>query len=168
MPAESEMATAFRSADESAEDDAQAIRDLLESEGIQAVLLDDSAPGVPEGVWEVQVPAADASRAEKLIAEAALPEQDMTDLDVSPQLATETVFRASAGTTAELEAMAVKSVLESNGVAALMVGDSVLPNLAFEVRVAAEHAQRARELIAEAEAAGPQAADEAEQSGEMP
>lgn len=168
MPADTEMVTVFRSADDSAEDDAKAIREMLGAEGISAVLLDDGAPGVPEGVWEVRVPQTHSARAEELISEATLPDDDLIAVDPSPELATETVFRAPGGTTAELEAMSVKSVLDSHGIAALMVGDSVLPNLAFEVRVAKEYADRARELIAEAQAAGPAAADEAERASEMP
>jgi hypothetical protein len=53
-------------------------------------------------------------------------------------------------------------VLESQGNATVVVGDSVLPNFPFEVRVSREHAERAKELILEAQAAGPAAADEAE------
>ena len=65
----------YRSMDADANEDAECIVELLTDAGIQAVLLDDSAPGVPEGVFEVRVPAADAARAEELIAENPLPEE---------------------------------------------------------------------------------------------
>jgi hypothetical protein len=47
-----------------------------------------------------------------------------------------------------------------------MIGDSVLPNLSFEVRVPRENVAQARELIAEALAAGPLAAEEGEAASE--
>jgi hypothetical protein len=53
-----------------------------------------------------------------------------------------------------------------NGIAALIVGNTVLPNFPFEVRVAREYADRARLLIADAQASGPAAAEEAEKQTE--
>jgi hypothetical protein len=50
-----------------------------------------------------------------------------------------------------MEANGMKNFLESNGIAAVLVGDSVLPNLAFEVRVAHDQAARARQLLADVE-----------------
>jgi len=64
-----------------------------------------------------------------------------------------------------MEATSMKNFLDSNGIAAVLVGDSVLPNLAFEVRVAREEAQQARRLLADAEQIGP-AAEEAELESE--
>jgi hypothetical protein len=55
-----------------------------------------------------------------------------------------------------------KNVLEANGITAVMGGNSVLPYLPFEVKVAREQVDRARDLIAEAQIAGPASADEAE------
>ncbi len=43
-----------------------------------------------------------------------------------------------------MEAMGIKNLLESNGIAAVLVGDSVLPNFPFEVRVARDQVERAR------------------------
>ena len=65
-----------------------------------------------------------------------------------------------------MEATGIKNVLESNGIASVLVGDSVLPNLAFDVRVARDQVERARQLIAEAETVGRAAADEAELESE--
>jgi Putative prokaryotic signal transducing protein len=168
MAAEAEMVTVFRSADDDAEEDAKAVRELLTAQGIDAVLLDDSAPGVPAGAWEVQVPAAGSARAEHLIGEARLPDQDLTEVDNSSALDVETIFHAHGGSHAELEAMSVKGMLEAAGIAAILVGDSVLPNLSFEVQVAREHAEQARQVIAEAQRIGSQAADEEELAGEAP
>jgi len=147
--------------DASAKEDCEEILDLLEDAGIEAVLLDDSAPDVPEGVFEVQVPAAKAADAEKLLAENPLPDE-VAKVDPSSALDLETVASAQS----EMEATSMKNFLDSNGIAAVLVGDSVLPNLAFEVRVAREEAQQARRLLADAEQIGPAAAEEAELQSE--
>lgn len=158
--------TVFRSADEDAEDDARAIADALTEQNLTSRLLDDTEPGVPEGVWEVQVPAEQSARAEQVIAATDLPEDEFTEVSDSHGLDSETVFMASGGPTSEMEATAVQSVLEDGGIATVLVGNSVLPNLPFEVQVAKDQAANARRLIAEAEAAGPAAAEEAERATE--
>jgi hypothetical protein len=168
MPAEADMVNVFRSADDDAEEDARAIRELLVSQGIEAVLLDDSAPGVPSGAWEVQVPRADVPRSEELISEARLPDAELTEVDNSSALDAVTVFRARSGTTAEMEAMSVRSMLQSAGINAFLVGDSVLPNLSFEVQVAKDQAEQARELIEVAQTMGAQSAEDEERSTETP
>jgi hypothetical protein len=156
--------TVFRSADATAREDAEAIQEMLVDEGVQAVVLDDHAPGVPSGAWEVRVAAGDSVRAEALIASHPI-EDEVTDGDDSSELDLVTVFR-SAGNTGEMEAQQVKSLLESNGLEAVLVADARLPNLPDEVRVAREHLTQAKRLIADALAAGPSAADEAEAAGE--
>jgi hypothetical protein len=166
MADQSELVTVFRSAYESAEEDAKAIGEVLSVQGIVPAILDDSAAGVPEGAWEVRVAAGQVARAEQLISEMKLPEDDLVEVDDSAAFDAETVFRASGGTTQELEAAAVRSVIESAGIATVTVGDPVLPNLSFEIRVAKEHAAQARQLIAEAQAAGPAAAEAAERATE--
>jgi len=165
---DAELITVFRSADESAEEDAKAIRDLLANEGIHAVLLDDDAPGVPEMAWEVRVAPEASARAEELIGEAKLVDDERIEADPSPELDTETVFSAPGGPTAELETIGVKSVLDAAGIGSFIVGDSVLPNLAFEVRVSREDAPKARQVIAEAQEAGPAAAEEEARKTETP
>jgi hypothetical protein len=80
--------------DASAKEDCQEILDLLQNAGIDAVLWDDSAPGVPEGVFEVRVPAANAARAEKVIAENPLPDE-VDEVDPSPELDLETIASAA-------------------------------------------------------------------------
>ena len=73
-----------------------------------------------------------------------------------------TVFQLAEGGVEETEVLMVRQLLESNGIATVLVGDSPLPNLAEEIRVAAADAERARQLIAEALAVGPEGAAEAE------
>ncbi len=168
MASNADMITVFRSADDDAEEDAREIHELLTAQGISAVLLDDSAPGVPSGAWEVEVPAQDSGRAEDLIDETRLPDEDMANVSDSAEFDAETVFSAQSGTTSELEAMSVKSMLEASGIAAIIVGDSVLPNLSFEVQVAKDHADEARKVIADAEAVGTEAAEQEERATEAP
>ena len=76
-----------------------------------------------------------------------------------------TVFE-SANATAEMEALAVQALLESDGIPALVAGTPVLPNLPFQVRVPRASERQARARIAESEAAGPAAAEEAERETE--
>ncbi|HEV2689331.1 MAG TPA: DUF2007 domain-containing protein [Bryobacteraceae bacterium] len=164
MSDSAELVTVYRSMDATAKVDCETIVDMLAAEGIRATILDDSAPGVPAGAFEVQVAASDAARAEKRIDEDPLPDE-VEEVDDSPGLDLETIFQAI-GTTAEMQADGIKNVLEANGIATVMVGDSVLPYLPFEVKVARDQAERARELIAEAQALGSAAADEAEMESE--
>lgn len=64
--------------------------------------------------------------------------------------------------TAEMEAMAIQSLLEAQGIPAVIVGASVLPVLPFEVRVPRARLEEAQRVIAESKAAGPEGAEEAE------
>jgi hypothetical protein len=77
-----------------------------------------------------------------------------------------TVFRSS-GFSAELEAETIKEILQSNGVEAMLSGMDVLPG-AHEILVEVPEAQQelAERLIAEAQQAGPAAAEEAERASE--
>jgi hypothetical protein len=160
MSAPSDLVTVYRSMDAAAKEDCELIVDILTAEGLSPVILDDSAPGVPEGAFEVQVPADQLQRAEELMAEHPLPDE-IEDVDDSSDLDLETIFHAD-GTLAEVESMEIKNLLEANGVAAVLVGNSVLPTMSFEVRVARDQVERAREVLNEAQAAGPVAAEEAE------
>jgi hypothetical protein len=157
----SSQITVFRSADETASEDAANVQQMLTDEGIAAALLDDNEPGIPEGAYEVRVDAANQARAEQLIAQFP-PEAEVEDVDPSEALDQVTVF----GAASEMEAMSIHAVLEAGGISAMVVGDSRYPNFPQEVRVAREQEARARELIAEAVAAGPSGAEEAEELGE--
>jgi hypothetical protein len=154
--ASQEMVTVYRSMDATAKEDCETIIEILSDRNIPAVILDDSAPGIPEGTFEVRVAAADSARAEAIIDENPLPDE-VEEVDDSEDLDLETIFQSN-GPMAEVEAVGVKNVLEANGVAAVLVGDSVLPNLGFEVKVARDQVENARELIAQAERDGPAAA----------
>ena len=112
MAASPDLVTVYRSMDATAKDDCENIVEMLNEEGISAVMVDDSS-----------------------------------DLDL------ETVFVAP-----EMEAMSFKNLMESNGIAAVLLGDSVLPTFPFEVKVAREQAARARKLLEDVESAEPQAA----------
>lgn len=151
--------------DASAKDDCEEILGLLQDAGIEAELWDDADPGVPEGVYEVRVPPASAAEAEKLIDENPLPDE-VQEVDDSSDLDLETIYHADSSATGEIEAMGIKNLLESNDIAAVIVGGSVLPNLAFEVRVAKDQVERARELIKDAESHGPDDAQQAEMESE--
>lgn len=159
-----ELVTVFRSGDESAEEDATAIADLLNNSGISATLLDDDAPGILEGVWEVRVAPSDAARAEQLIAVRDMPQDEFANPDRSHDLDFVSVFSTGDGSReSEAEALTVKSLLEASGIYAIVAGEGVpIPSLGWEIRVAREHEAEARRVIAEARAAGPSGAEEAE------
>lgn len=146
--------------DATAKEDCEIIVDILTTEGLSPIVLDDSAPGVPEGAFEVQVPADQLQKAEQLIAENPLPDE-VEEVNDSSDLDLETIFHAD-GTLAEVESMEIKNLLEASGIAAVVVGNSVLPTMSFEVRVARDQVERARAVVSEAQAAGPAAAEEAE------
>ena len=67
---------------------------------------------------------------------------------------------------AEMEAMAVKGVLDSSGIPAVIVGPHVLPTLEFQVQVPADLVEKARLAIRDARQGGRKAADEAERATE--
>ncbi|MGI8742651.1 MAG: putative signal transducing protein [Bryobacteraceae bacterium] len=165
MTEASQLVTVYRSMEPEAKEDCETIVSLLTAEGLAPVILDDTAPGVPEGVYEVCVPANQAAKAEDVIDSNPLPDE-VEDVDNSEELDLEPIYHSEGNAMAEVEAVGIKNVLESNGIAAVIVGDSVLPNLAFEVRVAREQVERAKTLLEEARRAGPAAADEAERAGE--
>ena len=157
MAASSDLVTVYRSMDATAKEDCESIVEMLGEEHISAVMVDDSAPGVPEGAFEVRVAARDTAKAEELIDENPLPDE-VEEVDDSSDLDVETIFHAEGSSvTAEMEAMSVKNLMESNGIAAVLVGDSVLPNFPFEVKVAREQAARARKLLEDVEDVGPTA-----------
>ena len=86
--------------------------------------------------------------------EEALPDEAMTP-----------VF-SSSNHDAEMEAMAIKGVLDSNGIPAMIVGPSVLPTLEFQVQVPQHLLAEARQVIREARQGGRRAADEGEAATE--
>lgn len=91
--------------------------------------------------------------------------QDEETVDPSHDLDLVSVFEAM-GAEAEMEAMAVKGVLDAAGLNAVMISSSPLPSLTYSVRVPAEEQEAALQRIEEARAAGPAAAEEAERATE--
>ena len=85
--------------------------------------------------------------------------------DDSHEMDMVTLF-SSSNHDAEMEAMAVHGVLEASGITSMVIGPSTLPVLEFEVQVPKEDLERARQILAEAQAAGPAAAAEAERASE--
>lgn len=151
MSASADHVTVYRSMDATAKEDAEIVVELLADNGIAAILVNDEEPEVLEGTYEVRVPAAQAARAEQLIAQNPLPD-DVEEVDDSEDLDLVTIYGSGAAM-GELQAMGIKNLLESNGIAAVMVGDSVLPNLPFELKVARINADKAQKLIADTEKA---------------
>ena len=76
-----------------------------------------------------------------------------------------TVF-SSGDHNAGMQAQAVQSVLEAGGIPCLIIGTEMIPALPFEVRVPKARLAEAQTLLAESEAAGPKAAEEAERASE--
>ena len=68
---------------------------------------------------------------------------------------------------ADMEADVIRGLLESNGVPSIVVHADQFPPLGYEVQVPRARLEEARRLIAEAQAAGPEAAAEAEQASEQ-
>ena len=76
-----------------------------------------------------------------------------------------TIYESSE-TNAQVESQFIRGVLEAGGVPAIIVGGAEMPNLPCEVRVPQARFAEAERLIADAQAAGPQAAEEAERASE--
>ena len=160
-----DLVTVYRSGDSDSDDDANAVSRYLAANGLNAIVFGDDQAGVIKGSAEVRVPANQVERAEALLPnfdpDAPLVADPSHDLDLT------TIF-SGMGTTAEMEATAIKSVLEASGIMSVLVGDSApLPNLEFQVQVARTDAERALEILREAQAAGPAAAAEAERESEL-
>ncbi len=97
--------------------------------------------------------------------DAGLPAQSTTEdpsheLDMVP-------FFSETGTMAELEAMSIQGILEANDIPFTVYGSSTLPVTEFSVQVPASRLEDARRVVAEAQAAGPAAAEAAEREGEL-
>jgi hypothetical protein len=76
-----------------------------------------------------------------------------------------TVF-SSMNYDAEMEALAIQSLLEANGIESTVVGPSTIPSAEFQVQVPSSQKDEAERVMAEARDAGPAAADEAEAAEE--
>lgn len=73
---------------------------------------------------------------------------------------------ASSNVDAEMEAINIHSILQANGIPSVLIGASTIPSLEFQVQVPRMHLEEAERILAEAQAAGPEAAEEAEAESE--
>ena len=121
--------------------DATEVRDQLLAAGIDAEVV-------------VAVRADQAEDAQKILEGGEGEADPSADLD----LETVAVFQ---GVDAEMQVAAVQGLLEQNGISVVVEGAYGLPSLPFEVKVAGKLADAAREILAQAEADGPAAADAA-------
>ena len=153
----------FESADVDALEQANWVRDLVANTGIAAEVFDDSTPGVPSDAFQVRVPPKQREEAERAIETRKGVAPDAIDL--SHDLDMVPVFIAE-GPGSEMFAMGIRSILDAQGIPSVLVSSSPLPSLPFEVRVPKERIEEARKAIAEAEEAGPLAAEEAERESE--
>ena len=81
------------------------------------------------------------------------------DLDLVP-------FFSSSTHDAEMEAMSIHGILQANGIPSVLVGASTIPSLEFQVQVPRSSLEEARRVVEEAQAAGPEGAEEAERASE--
>jgi|KBSSwiStaDraftv2_1062776.scaffolds.fasta_scaffold4806666_1 hypothetical protein len=93
--------------------------------------------------------------------------QDDSTVDPSHELDMVSLF-SSQGVDAEMEADMMKGVLESNGIPSFVMRATGVPAFGFELLVPRASFDEAQRLIAEAQAAGPEAAAEAEAASEEP
>jgi hypothetical protein len=87
------------------------------------------------------------------------------DRDESSSQEMVTLF-SSSNVDAEMEANNIHAILQAEGIPSMVVGASVIPSLEFQVQVPRENLEQAEKVIADAQAAGPEAANEAEAATE--
>jgi hypothetical protein len=157
MGSEIEYITVFRSAETDAESEAAQAFERLTAAGLDARLFGDDAPGVVEGTFEVRVPEAQVGEAERILAAPA----PATAADPGHALDLETIF-SSQNAGAEMEALAIRAVLDANGIPSTLLGSTQIPSLPFSVQVPRVLVDAAKAALAEAQEAGPEAAEQAE------
>ena len=92
---------------------------------------------------------------------------EIFDVDPSHDLDMVTLF-SSSNHDAEMEANAIRSLLEANDIPSIVVGAAQIPSLEFQVQVPKTRLGEAERVLADARDAGPEAAVEAERAGEEP
>ena len=165
MNLQQDEVTVFRSAEPSAAEEATEVLEILEAAGVPARMLTERDPGVPVGACEVRVPASEEARAEAVLREADEIEEVQEPVDNSEDMDLE-VLMETVGATAEMEAIAIRSVLAANSIPVVLVQPGPYPNLPFIVKVPRNRLDEARQVLAEAREAGPLAAEEAERAQE--
>jgi hypothetical protein len=88
-----------------------------------------------------------------------------TDREALPDEGMTPVF-SSSNHDAEMEAMAIKGVLDSNDIPAMIIGPHVLPSFEFQVQVPEHLLAQARQAIREARQGGRRAASDGEAATE--
>lgn len=157
--------TVYRSADPDADVDARLAQEQLVAAGLDAIMVDDEEPGVMEGAYEVRVPPGEVARAEEILAARRDSEDEAMEVDASHDLDLEPIFESQA-LDAEVEAQAIRGILEANGIPAFVIGAPQIPSFPFEVKVPRARLEEARQMLEEARATGAADADQAEQEGE--
>ncbi len=89
----------------------------------------------------------------------------MAEENPSHDLDLVTVFVSDAPE-AELLATQIRSILDAQEIPSVLVSGTMFPSLPYEVRVPQDRLEDARNAIAAAEEAGPEAAEEAERQSE--
>jgi hypothetical protein len=87
--------------------------------------------------------------------ESTQPVDNSTELDMEP-------FFSETGAMAEMEALTIQGILQTNNIPCTVVGTSTLPVVEFVVNVPKAYLEAARDAVNEARAAGPEAAEEME------
>jgi hypothetical protein len=89
--------------------------------------------------------------------------QDPDDQNADQEMVT---LFSSSNVDAEMEASNIHAILEASGIPSMVQGTSMIPSLEFQVLVPRENLEEAEKVIADAQAAGPEAAAEAEAATE--
>jgi hypothetical protein len=148
--------TLYRSAHPKSEEEAHEILNMLREAGVGTVRVRlEEEPG--SGVRSCVV---DVDDSENYDAQAVLQQKGATfeGLDAGASLDFRVVFFSDKHD-AENEALAVKSLLEANGISTFIAESSPLPNFPHKVLAARADADRAREIIHLAQATGPMDAE---------
>lgn len=90
---------------------------------------------------------------------------DEGSVDTSHDLDMVTLYQSSA-VDSGIEADIIRGILDSHGIPSLVLRAMGYPSLGFEVQVHRENLREAQQLVAEARAAGPAAAMDAERASE--
>ena len=155
----------YRSAHPQGEQEAHEILDTLREAGVGTArvrLEDEPGSGIKSFVAEID-------DSESYDAQAVLQKAGFTfeGLDAGDALDYHVAFYSDKHD-ADSEALAVRVLLEANGIAAFLAESSPLPNFPHKVLVPRADAARAREVIEAAKATGPMDADTGSRASETP
>lgn len=147
----------YQSAHPQSEEEAHLILDTLREAGIGTVRVrQEDEPGGGVRSFLVEVDQSEIYDAQAFLQKAGV---SFEGLDAGEGVDFQVVFFSDKHDS-EPEALAVKSLLEANGMAAFLAESSPLPNFPHKVLVAKTDAARAREVIEMAVATGPMDAEQ--------